>query len=533
MSDVERQYWAFISYSHKDADFGGKLHRQLENYSIPKHLVGRTTARGAVPRRLVPIFRDRDELPAANDLTAEVLAALQASRSLIVLCSPAAAVSPWVSCEVEAFRSLHPDRPVLAAIVEGEPASSFPEAVRAAVDGLQVEPLAADFRPGQDGKTLGLLKLIAGITGLGLDELVQRDAQRRTRRVMAVTAAALIGMLGMTGLAGFALTARNEAVRQRGAAEGLIEFMLTDLRQKLKGVGRLDIMGAVNQRALAYYADQELASLPPASLERRARILHAVGEDDEARGNHAHALSQFREARRTTAALLAESPSDPERIFDHAQSEFWFGYVAYERGQNAEAEKAFVAYRDLTRKAADLRPGEAKYLRELGYADGNLCSVALRRPGDSKQAVSLCGAALRELRLAAKLLPGDGAINDDIVNRLAWLADAYVANGDLTKARAARQEEERRLDGEVANDPRNMSHKADWVALQIALALLDEKTHQPADAARRLKAGLEAVQQMVAFDPTNRQWVSQRSWLERKLRQQEKPAGEPNGQQRN
>src|SRR5688572_22011481 len=91
------RYRAFISYSHRDAAFGRRLHRRLEAYRIPRRLVGRTTPLGAVPRRLAPIFRDREELPAADDLTTEVRAALAASGALIVVCSPAAAASPWVA----------------------------------------------------------------------------------------------------------------------------------------------------------------------------------------------------------------------------------------------------------------------------------------------------------------------------------------------------------------------------------------------------------------------------------------------------
>src|ERR1041385_4390728 len=123
--EEDARYWAFISYSHKDAAFGRKLHKRLESYVLPQRLVGRETARGTVPRRLTPIFRDREELPAAGDLTAEVRAALQVSRSLIVVCSPAAAASPWVAREAETFRALHPERPILAAIVEGEPDECF------------------------------------------------------------------------------------------------------------------------------------------------------------------------------------------------------------------------------------------------------------------------------------------------------------------------------------------------------------------------------------------------------------------------
>jgi hypothetical protein len=60
------RYWAFISYSHRDRQWGNWLHRAIETYKVPKALVG-----GDVPARLFPVFRDREELAGAADLTVE------------------------------------------------------------------------------------------------------------------------------------------------------------------------------------------------------------------------------------------------------------------------------------------------------------------------------------------------------------------------------------------------------------------------------------------------------------------------------
>lgn len=266
------QYRAFISYSHADARFGGWLHRRLENARLPDG------------SRLAPIFIDRAELAAGSDLSAQVRDALSRSAALVVVASPAARASRWVGQEIELFRELHPERPILAALVASEPDEAFPPALLGQA-GRTLEPLAADFREGQDGKRLGLLKIVAGLTGQPLDRLVQRDAQARQRRVMAVTAGAVALVLILSTALVFALRARAEAERQRAEAEGLVEFMLTDLRDKLTGVGRIDVMDAVNQRAMGYYGDQrDLSALPPDSLDRRARVIEAMGEDDENRG---------------------------------------------------------------------------------------------------------------------------------------------------------------------------------------------------------------------------------------------------------
>jgi tetratricopeptide (TPR) repeat protein len=501
------RYWAFISYSHKDAAFGRRLHSRLENYVLPARLVGRLTPQGPVPRRLVPIFRDREELPAAHDLSAEVRAALKTSRSLVVVCSPSAAGSHWVGREIEVFRALHPDRPILAAVRDGEPADCFPQALRQTGAGEAIEPLAADFRRGRDGEQLGLLKLVAGIAGVGLDELVQRDAQRKTQRVTAVTAGALVVALVMGLLAAFALTARSEAEHQRSEAEGLVEFMLTDLRDRLKGVGRLDVMTAVNQRALHYYSDEDLDRLPVDSLERRARILHAMGEDDETRGDHDAALKKFREAARTTAQLLADAPNDPERIYEQAQSEFFVGLHEYYQGRLSAAKPRFLEYKRLADRLLAIDPHNSKYRQEVGHADSNLCAISLDKPIAARIAIAYCHDALVQTELASRGRPSSTATSDALMNQHGWLSDAYRSAGDLSAAKAERLKEEQILNARIDADPSNMELKDTWISLQRAIAALESQSGENGVALVRLSKALAVSKTLVQFDPNNKEWA--------------------------
>ena len=48
---------------------------------------------GELPERLAPIFRDRDDLSSASDLSQKLGHALEDSENLIVICSPAAAAN--------------------------------------------------------------------------------------------------------------------------------------------------------------------------------------------------------------------------------------------------------------------------------------------------------------------------------------------------------------------------------------------------------------------------------------------------------
>src|SRR5271165_4683038 len=103
---AEFRYRAFIAYSHQDEAWAKWLHKALETYRVPARLVGTKTEVGAIPPRLAPIFRDRDELPSSPDLSRKINEALAQSEHLIVICSPHSAASRYVNEEIITFKRL-------------------------------------------------------------------------------------------------------------------------------------------------------------------------------------------------------------------------------------------------------------------------------------------------------------------------------------------------------------------------------------------------------------------------------------------
>lgn len=517
MSGDTAKYWAFISYSHRDAKVAAALQRSLETYRLPRRLVGTVTASGELPAYLKPLFRDRDEMEAGADLKATVREALAQSRHLIVVCSPEAARSPWVNREIIEFKKLHGEARVLALIAAGEPFASrmpgreaeecFPETLRFALtpaglpQGEPLEPIAADLRPQGDGKRRSMLKLVAGMVGVGVDELVRRDAQRRARRMAMVATASLAGMAVMAVLTVMAVQARIEAQSQRVQAEDLIEFMLGDLRKRLDAVGRLDVLDSVGEKALGYYARQEADRLDADALGRRSRAMHLIGEMREQRGKLAEALAAFQSAADTTAHLLARSPYDGKRIFDHAQSVYWVGYIAWKRGQALAAEQAFLKYRELAQQLVQIDPNNIDWQVETAFAHMNLGTVLLgtSRPAD----------ALKEYAAANELLSRLSGKRPELMYQLAhnygWIAKAREALGDYDAAIASQ-----RIKIELFHKvPAAEKNKQVEYGLQngaLELALLELAKGDVKTAEQYARDAVQRADALVASDPENRFW---------------------------
>ena len=236
------KYLAFITYAHKDEERATWLRRKLENFRIPRNLIGKDGLYGPIPNRLYPIFRDRDELAGSAQLGPLIEQALRDSSHLVVLCSPHAVRSRWVNEEIRLFKAMGKADRVLCIVLDGEPMAEdingdpeeecLPLAARRKVDEDGnilheiFEPGAADLRASGDGEKDAILKIVAGLIGVGLDEIKQRDILARQRRLVRIASTAVFLAVSAIAMATYAFyqqreaaIAKAEAIEERQTAE--------------------------------------------------------------------------------------------------------------------------------------------------------------------------------------------------------------------------------------------------------------------------------------------------------------------------
>ncbi len=511
-ASLAHHYFAFLSYSHADSAEADWLHQELEGFKVPSRLAGRLTANGVIPKRLSPIFRDRHELAASDDLTEEIQVALTASRCLIVLCSPAAAKSRWTNEEIEYFKRAHPDGCVIAAIIAGEPGREdecFPEALTQRYDrrgrptGRRAEPLAADLRGTGDGRRLGLLKVIAGILGVGLDDLVQRDQLRRQRRLAVISGGSVLGMLVASGLAVTAIQARDAARDQRREAEGLVEFMVGDLKDKLEPIGRLDVLDGVGSRVLQYYAKQDTSQLSDQGLAQRSKALTLMGQIARDRGNLDKADALYRAAYAGTAEAIRREPEDPERVYEHAQNAFYIADIAYRRGRLDSAEAGFREYKRLANEMVALAPDSIKYRMEVQYSAVNLGPV-LNDRRDFRGAIQQFTTALTTIEALSAADPDNEDYRASIADTLPLLAEAQEADGRLGDAQQTRERNLallQRLPGNAADVRYRL------IPGHRDLGRLYNDEGERSLGMEQLRAAVSDGEALLAIEPANTKWL--------------------------
>ena len=477
---VQPKYRAFLSYSHRDAKWADWLHKALESYRPPTQLIGTITALGTVTKRLTPIFRDREELASATDLGVVISEALSQSACQIIICSPEAAKSRWVNEEILAFKRLGREDRIFCLIVGGEPNTSdvpgredeecFPKALRfkigadGALSDARTEPIAADARPGKDGKYNALLKLIAGILGVGFDVLRRREQQRRYRQLFIAACASMFGMLFMSGLATYAVIQRTAAQKQTARAEAEAEaarqttsfliglFRILDpseargnsvtAREMLdKGAARIDtelakqpaiqatVMDTIGSVYMGLGLYPEARPLLDRAVSTRHRLKDTAPEDLSESLNHLAELQTIQaeyaaaeKAYREAASRQAAHPDSRRSQINLASSLYGLGIVLDRQGRYKDAERSYRDALALQQQLYGRTHGDiARTLKEFAQA--------MNDDGDLKSAIAMMQKAVamqRTLRGAAPHPDLADAIND--------LGQLLEDNGDYDQA---------------------------------------------------------------------------------------------------
>ena len=136
-------YDVFISYSRRDIVFARALEKALENYAPPKDL--------PVPQRRLVIFRDEEDFSGV-EYNQPLRGHLENSAEMLVICSPHARASDFVSDEICLFTEMRGAQHIIPVLLSGIPndeahrpeheeQKAFPRCMRE----LMEMPLAASF----------------------------------------------------------------------------------------------------------------------------------------------------------------------------------------------------------------------------------------------------------------------------------------------------------------------------------------------------------------------------------------------------
>ena len=445
------------------------LHQAIETYEVPIDLIGTTNKQGIdIPARIYPVFRDEEELPADANLGTAIVNALDDTHLLIVLCSPRAVQSAYVADEIEYFKKLGRADKVIAVMIDGEPYVSwdedklksgfkiedecFPIPLQFEYDqngkrtNQHAEPLAADFRINNNSKpeqgwtsieayrqhlnstinitsketqsyldtyqkqqNLMLLKIIAGILGVPLGDLTQRDkayqldkAKQKAKVLKRWLTAIFLLALIASGATFFAYYKQQQAIKnehlanhQKEKAERLLDkvrgnlsFLNVDLReiliQYVPMKKRVLVMHQVDALIEQLPADEFIQEADKITIFRAlTNKIDVLAQNIESDPDSV--LSLVQKAHDIILTLIKENPNNEELQFFLMKSYRNLGDFTMYSSSSKDAFSAYTSSKDISKKLIGRFPDNKNYQFEMSLSLLNMGQISTRI-GENKAA---------------------------------------------------------------------------------------------------------------------------------------------------
>ncbi len=534
----EYQYKAFISYSHKDDRFSSWLLRALEAYRLPAHVRKKIDA----PTKLGRIFRDRDELPATGHMTDRIFEALEASEYLIVVCSPASAKSKLVNREIAEFKRIRGDSNILCIIIDGKPFASnpddecFPETLKLKFteegkqSGFAAEGLAADAREEGDGERQALLKLIAGMLNVGLNDLVRRENQRRQRKLMAFAIAASVGMAAMGGLAYEARNARLEAesslklakIKEAEAethlrdVEDISRFVMNSIFDELLASSNLHLLESIAAQITAYLESKDINRIGAIQATQLVASRLRLGQAIERKGESERARVIFDKTLDLARRFYSQHPDNGTVLARLETTLFFTGYLArrqgdYERALKDGLERHTLNLDGLERGlvvAVNGTPVEGSvWEEEIADSELMLCWLQSGPLDQAETALENCKQSVAR-RVKLSILDTSDAMAVSLASSYYQLGRTHQMLGHIEEARKA-YEARLALYGDIL-DRTKLNYRIERryaMTLQLLAALdLDLGNHD--EALTKLKSARATFDKLTEQDDANVMWLA-------------------------
>ncbi|MBI5693102.1 MAG: serine/threonine protein kinase [Verrucomicrobia bacterium] len=339
----------------------------------------------------------------------------------------------------------------------------------------------------------------------------------------AVTLALVAGLVAATWQAVRATEAeqvaaaeRNRAVQARRRAEGLLDFMLGDLRKDVQKVGKLDLLEKVGDKATAYFASLEPRELDDTALRQQATTLRQIAEVHFDKARYDPAMQSLVAAQGRAAVLFLRRPTDGEVLFERAQIEYWVGAVHMRRGELDQANGAWGRYREQSAVLQKMDPANYRWRREFIAGWHNFGVLELEQ-GRFDRAQGLFESEREMVEALRVSYPNERDLDFRMADISSFLGTAAERQGDLGAALVWYRDQTSRLEALLRLEPDStrwrprLSDSLGWQADVLAI------TARPAEARACLERALTVMDALVRHDPAHRRWQLSTHYLRLKI----------------
>ena len=341
-----------------------------------------------------------------------------------------------------------------------------------------------------------------------LAEQGEREAATHRALVRARTIASVCSVLMLVAIAGAifgwynlhrARTAESLAQKSRGDAEKLVSFLIEDFYAELAPTGRLDTLGKLAQKTVAYYDSLPPQQVTPQTQVNRAMALVREGAAQTATGDQESGSKKLGAAQAVFEQLHASGNHGEDITYGLA-------LALFEQGTSVVRARGAVGsdFAQLQRAADLLKPlvygsNPSRRIRQL-YGD-NL--NYLSHTQSNEKGIETC-------EEARKVLAGLGALDLSDLDATSSYADTadsqaryHLALNQIDAAQNLELQVYDLAEKVLAQRPSDLHSLLNRALAADVLSQVAERRHDDATAADYARREVQAAQDLVRFDASN------------------------------
>jgi tetratricopeptide (TPR) repeat protein len=230
-----------------------------------------------------------------------------------------------------------------------------------------------------------------------------------------------------------AKASENKANDARNQADGLINFMLYDLHDKLEPIGRLAILDDVAKKSKEYLDRLPKELVTASRLEQQAGMLDNLGDVRAAQGKLQDALDLYQQGRKIRQTLVAQDKSNSGWQRDLSESYQKVGGVLVAQGKLQEALDLYQRSLKIRQTLAEQDKSNSGWQRDLSRSYEKVGDVLVAQ-GKLQDALDACR---QGLAIAKHLAEQDQSNSDwqrDLSVSYEEVGDALMPQGKLQDA---------------------------------------------------------------------------------------------------
>jgi tetratricopeptide (TPR) repeat protein len=257
----------------------------------------------------------------------------------------------------------------------------------------------------------------------------ERSAHRLRIGLAFVAVLAVVAV----GAASWAIQQQAQANNARDQADGLINFMLIDLRDKLIPIGRLNILDDVAKKAKEYLDRLPKKLVTPPRLRQQGVLLGNVGDVLSSQGELDEALKAYQQTLEIFKKLAEQEPINASWQSDLSNSYERVGDLLRDQGDLAGALNSYRQSLTIREQLAKQDPGNAGWQRNLSVSYNKVGDVLVPQ-GKPEQALDLYQQGLTIAKRLAKQDQSNSDWQRDLSVSYNKVGDVLVAQGKLEQA---------------------------------------------------------------------------------------------------